>query len=198
MRKNYIIEKCSKQKRGCKKSPNKINEWKLNYLFGKFKYISSNIKSEKTALTDSEGKVLEYVTEGNLEIHYSEDRPSDKYLYDLCLYDSDIEKKNIILDNEEVIVFGKIPSKSIRIPIINGSSYSPDFMYVVKKKDGIKEINLVIETNDYDSKDKIPLDQKFKIDCARKFFEMLKEDGYNVKFEVQINTTQILNLIKRL
>lgn len=177
---------------------NKINEWKLDYLFGKFKYTSSNIKSEKTALTDSEGNVLEYVTEGNLGIHYSEDRPSDKYLYDLCLYDSDIEKKNIILDNEEVIVFGKIPSKSIRIPIINGSSYSPDFMYVVKKNDGTKEINLVIETKDYDSKDKIPPDQKFKIDCARKFFEMLKEDGYNVKFEVQINTTQMSNLIKRL
>ena len=70
--------------------------------------------------------------------------------------------------------------------------------YVVKKNDGTKEINLVIETKDYDSKDKIPPDQKFKIDCARKFFEMLKEDGYNVKFEVQINTTQMSNLIKRL
>jgi len=33
----------------------------------------------------------------------------------------------------EVIVYGKIPRRSISIPTITGQSYSPDFMYVVKK-----------------------------------------------------------------
>ena len=103
-----------------------------------------------------------------------------------------------MLDNEEVIVFGKIPSRSIRIPLIDGASYSPDFMYVVKRDNDIKEINLVLETKDYKTEDDIPSDQKYKIKCAKRFFEQLKEDGYDVKFRVQINNTQISNLIRKL
>lgn len=62
---------------------------------------------------------------------YESDNLSNKYLYDICLSDSELEKKNIMLDNDEVIAFGKIPLRSIRIPLIDGASYSSDFMYVV-------------------------------------------------------------------
>lgn len=176
-----------------------INNWKYKMLFGKFTYSSTEIKSKETVLTDSNGKPKEYVTEGTLGVSFDENtKPSDNYLYDLCLYDSELEKKNIMSNEDEVIVFGKIPSKSIRIPLIDGASYSPDFMYVIKKDNDIKELNLVIETKDYKNYDMIPSDQQFKIDCAKKFFEQLKQDGYDVKFKVQINNTQISNLIKNL
>ena len=178
---------------------NRINSWKHEMLFGKFKYSSTALENEETALTDKEGNPKEYVADGSLGVGYSEeDKPSDKYLYDICLYDSELEKKNIMLDNDEVIVFGKIPSRSIRIPLIDGASYSPDFMYVVKRDNDIKEINLVIETKDYKTEEDIPSDQKYKIKCAERFFEQLKEDGYDVKFRVQINNTQISNLIRNL
>ena len=178
---------------------NQINNWKHEMLFGKFKYSSTALENEETVLTDRDGNPKEYVANGSLGVGYSEnDKPSDKYLYDICLYDSELEKKNITLDNEEVIVFGKIPSRSIRIPLIDGASYSPDFMYVVKRDNDIKEINLVIETKDYKIDDDIPPDQKYKIKCAKRFFEQLKEDGYDVKFRVQVNNTQISNLIKNL
>ena len=178
---------------------NKINNWKHETLFGKFRYSSTSLENEETALTDKNGNPKEYVTDGTLGVGYSEeDKPSDKYLYDICLYDSELEKKNIMLDNDEVIVFGKIPSRSIRIPLIDGASYSPDFMYVVKRDNDIKEINLVIETKDYKTEEDIPSDQKYKIKCAERFFEQLKEDGYDVKFRVQINNTQISNLIRNL
>lgn len=178
---------------------NKINNWKHETLFGKFKYSSTALENEETALTDKVGNPKEYVADGSLGVGYSEnDKPSDKYLYDICLYDSELEKKNITLDNEEVIVFGKIPSRSIRIPLIDGASYSPDFMYIVKRDNDIKEINLVLETKDYKTEEDIPSDQKYKIKCAEKFFEQLKEDGYDVKFRVQINNTQISNLIRNL
>lgn len=178
---------------------NQINNWKHEMLFGKFKYSSTALENEETVLTDRDGNPKEYVADGSLGVGYSEDdKPSDKYLYDICLYDSELEKKNIMLDNDEVIVFGKIPSRSIRIPLIDGASYSPDFMYVVKRDNDIKEINLVIETKDYKTEEDIPSDQKYKIKCAERFFEQLKEDGYDVKFRVQINNTQISNLIKNL
>jgi len=177
----------------------KINEWKYKTLFGKFKYTSTDIENEETALTNKDGSPKEYVSEGSLGVGFTENlNPSDNYLYDLCLYDSDLEKKNITTNNAEVIVFGKIPTRSIRIPLIDGATYSPDFMYVVKRDNDVKELNLVIETKDYKNYNEIPSDQQFKIECAKKFFEQLKEDGYDVKFRVQINNTQISNLIKNL
>ena len=176
---------------------NRINEWKYNLLYGKFKYTSTKLAKEETALTDKDGNP-KYEAEGTLGISYSEQKPSKDYLYDICLYDSELEKKNIITENDEVIVFGKIPARSIRIPLIGGGTYSPDFMYVVKRDNDVKEINLVIETKDYDTFDKIPSDQQFEINCAKEFFEKLQEDKYNVKYKVQLRNSQMLDILKNL
>lgn len=175
----------------------KINEWKYNMLFGKFKYTSTELSGEETALTDSDGNP-KYEAEGVLGVSYSTQRPSDKYLYDICLYDSTLEMKNITTTNDKVIVFGKIPARSIRIPLIGGGTYSPDFMYVVENDNKVKEINLVIETKDYESEDKIPSDQRFEINCAREFFKKLQEDDFNVEYKVQLRTTQMLDIIRNL
>ncbi len=175
----------------------KINEWKYNMLFGRFKYTSTELSGEETALTDTEGKP-KYEAEGVLGVSYSDKKPGDNYLYDICLYDSELEKKNITTTNDKVIVFGKIPARSIRIPLIGGGTYSPDFMYVVEKDDKVKEVNLVIETKDYETEDKIPSDQRFEINCAREFFNKLQEDNYNVQYKVQLRTTQMIDIIKNL
>ncbi len=45
----------------------------------------------------------------------------------------------------------KIPKNSIKIPVANGGTYSPDFMYLVDKKDGSSELNLIIESKDVES-----------------------------------------------
>lgn len=39
---------------------------------------------------------------------------------------------------DHVIVYGKIPQKSICIPNITKDLYSPDFIYVVQRADGKK------------------------------------------------------------
>lgn len=176
---------------------NKINEWKYKMLFGKFKYTSTSLIEEETKLTDKDGNP-KVEAEGVLGVSYSDKKPSDNYLYDICLYDSELEKKNITTENNEVIVFGKIPKSSIRIPLIGGGTYSPDFMYIVKRDNDIKEVNLVIETKDYNSFDKIPPDQQFEINCAKEFFKKLQEENYNVQYKVQLRTTQMLDIIKNL
>ena len=120
------------------------------------------------------------------------------YLYDKYTYDSDLEQQNLRhSDIEEVIVFGKIPRKSIAIPTTTGETYSPDFMYLVKKKDGTKELNIIVETKGVD----LPADlrdvERKKIGCAHRFFEQLQAENpeLNVHFRDQLNRQQIHTLI---
>lgn len=124
--------------------------------------------------------------------------PPSKYLYDAYAYDSELELKNIREDIEEVIVYGKIPSHSICIPTVASSNYSPDFMYVVKKADGSKELNIVIETKAYDNETQMAQDEERKIDCAEEFFKALQADGYEVRFRRQLNTSGVKAIINEL
>lgn len=55
-----------------------------------------------------------------------------------------MEKENLTsAEIDEIIVYAKIPRSSIRIPTIAGGTYSPDFMYVIKKANGEKSLNIV-------------------------------------------------------
>ena len=107
------------------------------------------------------------------------------------VYDSPLEKENIMNEVDHVIVYGKIPQKSICIPNITNDLYSPDFIYVVQRADGKKELNIVIETKD------IPNDEA-KRNNAERFFQQLKIDGYEVKFCRQLQNKKMANIISEL
>ena len=76
-------------------------------------------------------------------------------------------------DIDEVVVYGKIPKSSIAIPTIVGENYSPDFMYVVKHKDGTRELNIVVETKLVENKSALRGTEDAKIKCAEAFFKQL-------------------------
>ena len=120
----------------------------------------------------------------------------EKYLYDTKAYDSSLELKNINTSIDEVIVYGKIPRNSIAIPTITGESYSPDFMYVVKKDNGEKELNIVVETKGVENKSTLRGIEEAKIKCAEVFFNNLSAQGYNVYFRTQLNNKKILQIVK--
>ena len=177
----------------------KIIEWKKSTLFGKFKYEKISLEPSDTSINDKNWNPHKTITQGLLGRLYDKNsKPPVNYLYDLCVYDSKIEKENIQTDVQGVEVFGKIPKSSIRIPVINGGTYSPDFIYVVKKNGQVSEINLVIESKGYDKFDDIPVDEVFKIKCAEVFFKQLEKDGVKVEFRTQINTDKMYNIIKEL
>jgi type III restriction enzyme len=177
----------------------KIVEWKKTTLFGKFKYEKMGLEPSDTSINDRNWNPQKTVTQGLIgRLFDKNSTPPQNYLYNLCVYDSKIEKSNIQSDIESVEVFGKIPKNSIRIPIINGGTYSPDFMYVVKKAGQISEINVVIESKGYDKKEDIPIDELFKIRCAEEFFKQLENDGIKVEFRTQINTDQMYNIFKEM
>lgn len=172
-----------------------FKEWKSKNLQGRFNYKRTDLPIHPTALTNKNGNVKDVIKQGRVGTKIAQGEATSKYLYDAIAYDSPLEYENIQTEIDEVVVFGKIPRNSIRIPTINGGTYSPDFMYVVKKKDGSKELNIVVETKDIKSKSDLRGIEEEKINCAKVFFNQLKLDGYDVKFKTQLDNKKIKAII---
>lgn len=176
----------------------KFSGWKVKNLQNLVKYRQANYSSQSTAFTNADGSLKDEVLQWTIGKNVLSAEPSPKYLYDKVVYDSPLERENIMSEVDRVIVYGKIPQKSICIPNITNDLYSPDFMYVVEHKDGKKELNVVIETKDvpYDEAKRTVEDAK--IENARLFFEQLKLDGYEVKFCRQLQNKKMANIISEL
>lgn len=172
-----------------------FQNWKISQLQGRFRYVKSGTPCRATALTYADSSPREEIAQGRIGTKIVEGTPSAKYLYDAYAYDSPLEKDNITADIEEVVVYGKIPRSSIAIPTITGGMYSPDFMYVVRKATGEKELNIVVETKDVEGKEVLRGNEAAKIECAKVFFEILSRDGFVVHFRDQINNKQMVQII---
>lgn len=169
--------------------------WRTENLQGRFRYAKSNIPCGATALTNASGEPYATIAQGRIGTKMEPGVPCDKYLYDTFAYDSPLEKTNIQANIDEIVVYGKIPRNSIAIPTITGGSYSPDFMYVIKRASGQKELYLVVETKDVENKDELRELEKVKIDCARVFFETLSKEGYPIHFREQLKNSQMAQII---
>ena len=176
----------------------KFRDWKIENLQGRIHYVKNGSLRRATALSYNDGTPREEIAQGRIGTRIIPGIPCEKYLYDAFAYDSDLEKDNIMSDIEEVVVYGKIPRSSIAIPTITGEMYSPDFMYVVKRKSGEKELNVVIETKDVEGKSELRGIEKAKIECAKIFFNNLSKEGYVVKFHTQLNNKKMGQIINEL
>lgn len=176
----------------------KFNGWKVKNLQNLVKYRQANYSSKSTAFTNADGSLKDEVLQWTIGKNVLSAEPSRKYLYDKVVYDSPLEKDNIMNEVESVIVYGKIPQKSVCIPNITNDLYSPDFMYVVQRSDGKKELNIVIETKDVPNDEAKRSIEDAKINNAERFFQQLKIDGYEVKFCRQLQNKQMANIISEL
>ena len=157
-----------------------------------YKKVSNSI--HPTKLTDEKGNVLKEISASDVGVLFSDEDVADSYFFEELYYDSDLEKSNIKTEVKEVIVFTKIPKNSIKIPVAGGKSYSPDFAYVLKFKDGEQKLNFIVETKDVNSKDGLRDEEKFKIKHAEKFF-----DGkVKIEFRTQFSNNKIVDLIKEI
>jgi len=166
---------------------NAIDKFSIEY-----KKVSNNI--HPTKLTDENGNVLSEISASDIGIFFSDEDVAKSYFFDELYYDSELEMKNIKTEINEVIVFTKIPKNSIKIPVAGGKTYSPDFAYVLKFKDGKQKLNFIVETKDVGSDDALREEEKAKIKHAEKFF------GGQVKFEFrkQFSNNKIVDLIKEI
>ena len=170
---------------------NAIDKFSIEY-----KKVSNNI--HPTKLTDEKGNVLKEISASDIGVLFAEDKVADTYFFDKLYYDSELEKKNITandrLEGLEITVFTKIPKNSIKIPVAGGKSYSPDFAYVLKFKNGEQKLHFIVETKDVNSKDGLRDEEKFKIKHAEKFF-----DGkVKIEFQTQFTNNKIVDLIKEI
>lgn len=175
-----------------------VDDWKCNELLSSVRYKQANYEAKETKLTNADGSVKKEVVQAYIGNKIVPGTPPEKYLYDAYAHDSGLELENIRTQISEVVVYGKIPSHSICIPTVASSNYSPDFMYVVKKTDGTKELNIVIETKAYDKESHISPDEDTKISCAEEFFKTMTANGYTVHFRKQINSTGVKAIIDSL
>ena len=173
----------------------KFRNWKINNTQTRFRYAKSQQPVTETALTYKDGQPREVLKQGVVGTMLIPGTPSAKYLYDTIAFDSPLEKDNIMTDITEVVVYGKIPRSSIAIPTIVDENYSPDFMYVVKKTDGTKELNIVVETKLVENQSTLRGKEDAKIKCAEIFFKQLTLDGYKVSFHTQLSNKKVKQII---
>lgn len=166
---------------------NAIDKFSIEY-----KKVSNNI--HPTKLTDEKGNVLKEISASDVGVLFLDEDVAKSYFFDELYYDSDLEKTNIKSEIKEVIVFTKIPKNSIKIPVAGGKSYSPDFAYVLKFKDGEQKLNFIVETKDVNSKDGLRDEEKFKIKHAEKFFD----SKVKIEFRTQFSNNKIVDLIKEI
>lgn len=175
---------------------NKFSDWKYDNLKGHFSYKKADIPILKTVLTNSDGTPVDAIAKLYIGTKDADGAIQKRYLYNSLAHDSELELENIRADIDSVVVYGKIPRRSIAIPTIDGQTYSPDFMYLLKQKDGKQVLNLVVETKNYDQEAELRKAEGYRIECAKAFFNALKIDGVNVKFERQLKNDKMVSIIK--
>jgi type III restriction enzyme len=104
----------------------------------------------------------------------------EKYLYtdEYVFYDSEIELDVLkVKPPARVIVYGKLPKSSIKVPTYTGGTTSPDFVYAIQKQGNENiDLHLIVETK---SDNKRESDTK-AIEAQRAFFELL---GGNITYK---------------
>jgi len=117
----------------------------------KFTYSALDYSASTSVFKEVNGK-LEFVEElpqGDVGGNIAKDiiRKEENYLYDKYVYDSEIEHEVLrVPPPKNVLVYGKLPRRSIKLPTYTGGTTSPDFVYAIKKNNETVELHLVVET----------------------------------------------------
>ena len=177
-----------------------INKNLIAMLKANIKYDGINGTGLPNVFKTEKGKT--YLDTGSVG-KYQKDISGDfslksKWVFeDVIEYDSDFELEIVEQDPdiESIEIFGKLPRLKIKTPL---GDYNPDFCYAIKSTEGNK-IFLVVEAKGYKSSTEIPVDEKGKIDFAKKYFEALaehhKNEPFKISFKERINKTQLAALI---
>jgi len=177
-----------------------INKNLIAMLKANIKYDGINGTGLPNVFKTEKGKT--YLDTGSVG-KFQKDIASDfnlktKWVFEEVIeYDSDFELEIVEQDPDidSIEIFGKLPRLNIQTPL---GKYNPDFCYAIKSTEGNK-IFLVVEAKGYKSSTAIPVDEKGKIDFAKKYFEALgehyKDQNIKVSFKERINKTQLAALI---
>lgn len=173
-----------------------FESWFISEFSSRYSYRKLSGTKGQTALTNEDGTPKDAITQSDLGVFKSNKALPEQYLYNSFVYDSPIEEENIKYSNiDRVEVFGKIPRRSIRVPMYFGGTTSPDFMYVLTDESGNQSMNLIIESKGVNNEAELREIEDLKIEASKKFFNTLKTDGVNVSYERQLKEDKILDVL---
>ncbi|MGL5123668.1 MAG: type III restriction-modification system endonuclease [Fusobacteriaceae bacterium] len=165
-----------------------------SYTKMKVNYEKVDTEVHPTKLTDNIGNPLSRISASDFGTTSSEKKAPNNYLYDEIFFDSEIERENIENSVRDITLFAKIPKNSIRIPVIGGGTYSPDFAYILRREDGKEDLNLIIESK---GKEMLNPEETMKIVCAEKLFKSYLGKDIKIKFDTQLRSDRIRDIIQK-
>jgi len=146
------------------------------------KLIVEGVKYEK--IGNSEYAVQEIFDKEEIVAYMKNLKESQKSVTDFVICDSEIEKKFVeeFDTNDNVKLFAKLPSNfKVNTPV---GSYNPDFAIVVEV-DGKEKLYFVLESKGSVSKEDRRNKENYKIDCAKKHFEVLSNEHKDLEYVVE-------------
>ena len=186
---------------------NYINEKTLGNLVREFnKRFNARIRNsysyESLQFTSStsiyDSKKQEFVNEisaNDLGVYNDEySTEDDKYLYDRppLRYDSANPELKILKRtyDDNIVVFGKLPKRAIKIPRYDNGTTTPDFIFKIERER--KSIYLVIETK---AENMRLGDEEIRV-IQKKYFDKLKDSG--VYYRMATSEQEVHDLINKL
>lgn len=175
-----------------------FNAFLMRQVFAQYQvsYCKTSNQIHPTKLTLADGSPCTEIDASQVGVQYQDGATPDNYLFDQLFYDSPFELENIQTEITEVVVYSKIPKGSVRIPLVGGHSYSPDFAYVVKTKDGKTCLNLVVETKDKAEND-LAVNESQRIKHAEHFFAQAAGQAVKIVFRKQLTGQKMLEVIRQ-
>jgi type III restriction enzyme len=167
----------------------------INIFAQGFSYFPLDYAS-KTSLFTDDGDFVEELPQGLVGEKTATDivvLNKAKYLYDKYVYDSEIEHDVLKLNPPEtILVYGKLPKRSIKLPTYTGGTTSPDFVYAIKKKNSEEiELHLIVETKG----DNPRLSDEIAVNSQKKAFETI---GTNIRWRMTKDVTELERELKEL
>lgn len=157
---------------------------------GKYQYSSLDYTAKTSVM--KQGNFVDELEQGLVGTNLANDVIiEDCYLYDSATYDSSIEHEVLkVRPPENVLVYGKLPRSSIRVPTYTGGTTTPDFIYAIDKGLGKMEVNLLVETKARD----IRMGEQAAVESQEKLFENIK----NVNWRKVVRVDELDSILRGL
>jgi type III restriction enzyme len=193
-----MLHKTLSEARNRKNTPSEsFNTYTLQKIFEAFETKFAETYNQKftyqpleyTAQTNLfiNGDFVSEIAQNYLGINIAKEAMDyDRHLYDKAVYDSEIEHDVLKTKlPKQVIVYGKLPKKSIKLPTYIGGTTSPDFVFTVHgQKPGHVKIHLIVEAKSDNPRNS----DKIAVATQKKFFELLKKENSNIIIEWRMVT----------
>lgn len=121
------------------------------------------------------------------------DRPKDNYLYDKYVYDQELEHEVLKVNPPaRVVVYGKLPRKSIQLHTYTGGTTTPDFVYAIRGKDSDEiALHFIVETKS----DELRPSEDVAVGAQQKLFEKM---GASIEWDVKTNVAEFEQHLRKL